>query len=68
MDGGDVYCGGCLVLVDDPNILLFLLYETYGAGDFIPAQTKIEVKAGNALFSRAMSLSNKNLKYHLCEQ
>ena len=56
------------MLVDNPNILLFLLYETYGAGDFIPAQTKIEVKAGNALFSRAMSLLNKNLKYHICEQ
>jgi hypothetical protein len=25
---------GCLVLGDDPNILLFLSYKTYGAGFF----------------------------------
>ena len=28
---------GCLVLGDDPNtIVLFLLYETYSAGVFVP--------------------------------
>jgi hypothetical protein len=32
---------GCLVLGDDPNIILFLPYKTYGAGVFVSAQTKI---------------------------
>jgi hypothetical protein len=39
-----VMFAGCLVLGNDPNIVLILLYTTYGAGNFIPAQTKIVVK------------------------
>jgi hypothetical protein len=35
---------GCLVLGDDPNIILFLPYKTYGAGVFVFTQTKIVVK------------------------
>jgi hypothetical protein len=35
---------GCLVLGDDPNIILFLPYKAYGAGVFVSAQTKIVVK------------------------
>jgi hypothetical protein len=35
---------GCLVLGDDPNIMLFLWYKTYGAGVFVSARTKIVVK------------------------
>jgi hypothetical protein len=35
---------GCLVLGDNPNIILFLPYKTYGAVVFVSAQTKIVVK------------------------
>jgi hypothetical protein len=35
---------GCLVLGEDPNIVPFLPYKTYGAGVFVPARTKIVVK------------------------
>jgi hypothetical protein len=34
----------CLVLGDNPNIILFLPYKTYGAGVFVSARTKILVK------------------------
>jgi hypothetical protein len=39
-----VMCVGCLVLGDDPNIILFLPYKTYGAGVFVSARTPIGVK------------------------
>ncbi len=35
---------GCLVLGEDPNIILFLLYKTYVVGIFVSAQTKMVVK------------------------
>ena len=40
---------GCLVLVDDPNIVLFLPYKSYGAGFFVPAQILIAVKLLNQM-------------------
>jgi hypothetical protein len=46
---------GCLVLGDDPNIILFLPYKTYGAGVFfVSAQTKIAVK----LLSHGISIDS----------
>ncbi len=39
-----VMFAGCLVLGDEPNIILFLLYNTYQAGVFVSARTKIVVK------------------------
>ena len=35
---------GCLVLGDDPNIVLFLPYKTYWAGGFVPVRTFIGIK------------------------
>jgi hypothetical protein len=35
---------GCLVLGDNPNIILFLLYKTYKAGVFVSTKTLIRVK------------------------
>ncbi len=35
---------GCLVFGDNPNIILFLQYKTYGAGVFVSARIKIVVK------------------------
>jgi hypothetical protein len=34
----------CLVLGDNPNIILFLPYKTYRAGVFVSAKTQIVVK------------------------
>ena len=35
---------GLLVLVDNLDIVLFILCKTYGAGFFVPTQTKVMVK------------------------
>jgi hypothetical protein len=43
---------GCLVLGDNPNVILFLPYKTYGAGVFVSTQTKIVVKLKKVFFWR----------------
>jgi len=41
---------GCLVLGDDPDIVLFLLYKIYGAGDFCSCPSPYRCKAVDGNF------------------